>query len=490
MEIGEKIKFLRRMKGLNQTQLAEQSKVSLPYINNIENGKANAVSDTIYEQIATALGVSLNDIKDSQKGFKVGFQPSVWSIPLISLLLNNPSIEARMSYTYNTETQDKDFYSLNDKDEVRRLSDINGYEFKGGNNRKNNEIAIIEDKIEKLPNVEFISEKGLIEGLSNQEYDIIFAPVTYDTDSGLSSIASICSTVQGGIYAVVFSKDPKKMGLEDGVKFNKNEILKKFLAIYKDKEQWDELIKNSYFFYQQSSISEYIVNEIIGDLDIESGKRLELNDESIRETADKMLECLGFKERLLKNKGSFIMMNSDGGTFDIREPLKQMVNNLSKENMERFVYDTELEVRDEIEIKNKVKKNSEERFSIYIGWEPYISRLVELIEDYNKRFEEKYYCLSFNINQFLDANAPSFILDYECFIKSDKIESYKKNEDVKKFFLELDATIKRLNKLSQSKSVSPEITKIANFLDLEPKKVMELIRKINFSLKFYSHWCY
>lgn len=62
MSIGQKIKTLRKDRGLNTQQLAEAANVSSSTINEIENNKGRTVTVNSLSKIADALGVSLIDL--------------------------------------------------------------------------------------------------------------------------------------------------------------------------------------------------------------------------------------------------------------------------------------------------------------------------------------------------------------------------------------------------------------------------------------------
>lgn len=60
-KLGERIRFLRRLKGMTQEQLAEKAEVSVTFIGLTERGK-NIPSVLTCAKIAEALGVSLADL--------------------------------------------------------------------------------------------------------------------------------------------------------------------------------------------------------------------------------------------------------------------------------------------------------------------------------------------------------------------------------------------------------------------------------------------
>ena len=59
--VGEKIRLLRRQRGLSQEKLAEMIKMDFTSVNELENGKRNPSLKTIHK-IARALKVSVKDL--------------------------------------------------------------------------------------------------------------------------------------------------------------------------------------------------------------------------------------------------------------------------------------------------------------------------------------------------------------------------------------------------------------------------------------------
>lgn len=59
--VGEKIRLLRRQRGLSQEKLAEVIKMDFTSVNELENGKRNPSLKTIHK-IAGALKVSVKDL--------------------------------------------------------------------------------------------------------------------------------------------------------------------------------------------------------------------------------------------------------------------------------------------------------------------------------------------------------------------------------------------------------------------------------------------
>ena len=65
MEIGEKLRLLRRKKKMTQIMLSEASTVSQQAISNIESGR-NAPSEQTLRLLSSALGCSINDFFTDQ----------------------------------------------------------------------------------------------------------------------------------------------------------------------------------------------------------------------------------------------------------------------------------------------------------------------------------------------------------------------------------------------------------------------------------------
>jgi len=60
-ELGERIRELRKKKGLSQLRLAYRAEISKTYLSDLERGKRNP-SIGLLLRIAEALGVSLTDL--------------------------------------------------------------------------------------------------------------------------------------------------------------------------------------------------------------------------------------------------------------------------------------------------------------------------------------------------------------------------------------------------------------------------------------------
>ena len=68
MDFGEKIRFLRLVKSLTQSDLATRAAISVPYMNQIEKGKpVDSIGDNIIKRIADALETSVEELKSSGK---------------------------------------------------------------------------------------------------------------------------------------------------------------------------------------------------------------------------------------------------------------------------------------------------------------------------------------------------------------------------------------------------------------------------------------
>ncbi len=62
-KFGQKIKDLRKSKGISQEKLANLAEIDRTYLPTIENGERN-VSIEIVEKLAKALGVKIKDLFD------------------------------------------------------------------------------------------------------------------------------------------------------------------------------------------------------------------------------------------------------------------------------------------------------------------------------------------------------------------------------------------------------------------------------------------
>jgi transcriptional regulator with XRE-family HTH domain len=63
VEIGKKIKFIRKSKSINQNKLAQLSGISNTYLSDIENLRTVPSLKTL-NSLAIALGISLKDLLD------------------------------------------------------------------------------------------------------------------------------------------------------------------------------------------------------------------------------------------------------------------------------------------------------------------------------------------------------------------------------------------------------------------------------------------
>lgn len=63
----EIIKKIRKEKKMTQTELARLAGVSQPHIHDLENGNRHASPETL-KRIAAALGVTAQELKDTEKG--------------------------------------------------------------------------------------------------------------------------------------------------------------------------------------------------------------------------------------------------------------------------------------------------------------------------------------------------------------------------------------------------------------------------------------
>lgn len=461
MNIGEKIRVLRKVQGLSQTALALKAQVSLPYLNQIEKGRAESVSDDILKQIGSVLDTSLDDLKSGDIGLKIGFSPTVWSIPLLSMLFNKPTIPIKLAYSHEINHSQENSRRLNfidlESDEKDTIVSVTGKElFK----EKKPEMAF-----------ELITHKDLQFGINSQLFDLVFIPTITKTAQGAIPIATVCDTIKGGLYTVVFANNPWEQGwmvepeqdLEDKRKQAKTNFLHHHRS---EKIQWANFVKDSIFYYQKDSISEFIINEVIAKYKLQGNQRVEIKSDKIEDNVFIMSNIMktisGANRGSTSNAAHYLSVLGDAFTM-LTIPsafiLKQVIKTFN----------------------DKAAKNS---YTVYIGWEPFISKIKQQYEqDHPNTF-----CLIFNVNRFLYSDESLIQLNYECLIKNDKLDIFKKNADIRLFFAELDKAVRRVNQLAQSESISPEINAISDLLEMAPEKVQALIRKINFSLKFYPDW--
>lgn len=76
ISVGERIRAIRKAKGLTQQQLAELSGLDDAYIGSVERGERNFSIDT-FEKVLVALNVTINELMTSQdkpsgRGFNKG----------------------------------------------------------------------------------------------------------------------------------------------------------------------------------------------------------------------------------------------------------------------------------------------------------------------------------------------------------------------------------------------------------------------------------
>lgn len=62
-----KIKELRKAQKMTQTELARRAGVSQPHIHDLEQGNRHASHETL-KRIADALGVTVQELQDTQEG--------------------------------------------------------------------------------------------------------------------------------------------------------------------------------------------------------------------------------------------------------------------------------------------------------------------------------------------------------------------------------------------------------------------------------------
>lgn len=462
MNIGDKIRFQRKTMGLSQTVLAIKAQVSLPYLNQIEKGKADSVSDDILRQIGSILEISLDELKSTDSGLKIGFSPTVWSIPLLSMLINKPNIPVKFSYYHEVNYSQESSRRLNfldlESEEQGDIVSVTGKELF----REENESEI---------SYEVITHKDLQLGINSQLFDLVFIPSINRNAQATIPIATVCDTIKGGLYAIVFANKPSEKGwvIEPGqdLEVRRKQAKIDFLQHNRsEKEQWADFVKNSIFYYQKDSISEFIINDVIAKYQLQGNQRVEIKSDKIEDNVFIMSNIMktisgtnkvnpsDFTQYINMISGAFAMLTLPS-VFILKQAAKAF--------------------------NEKVTGNS---YTVYIGWEPYVSKIKQQYEqDHANTF-----CLLFNVNRFLNSDDSLIQLNYECLIKNDKLNSFKKNADIRLFFTELDKAVRRVNQLANSESISPEINAISDLLEMPADKIQALIRKINFSLKFYPDW--
>ena len=67
--IGDRIRYLRKKKGLSQEELGWKAKLHYTYVGAVERGEKNVSVETL-NKIARALGVGINDVFDLPKEIK------------------------------------------------------------------------------------------------------------------------------------------------------------------------------------------------------------------------------------------------------------------------------------------------------------------------------------------------------------------------------------------------------------------------------------
>lgn len=462
MSIGEKIRFLRKSKGLSQTILAIKSQVSLPYLNQIEKGKADAVGDDILKQISLVLDTSIEELKNVGTELRIGFSPTVWSVPLVSMLLNKSGIPVKFSYSYEIDRSQETTRRLNfigaEVDEQGAIVSVTGKEL--FNLEKGSKVSF-----------EVVSHEDLRHSIDAQLFDMVFVPSVTRNSTNNIPIATVCDTIKGGLYAVVFANNPQEKGwmMKQGEDIERLRKAAKsdFLHYYRSKKDyWLDFVAQSAFYYQKDSISEVVINEVIGKYKLSGNQRVEIR-------SDKIEDNIFIMSNIMKT----ISASRREGTNDFAQYVSAMGDAFAL-----------LTIPSIFILKKAVKALTEKvvgnTYTVYIGWEPYVSKVKEQYE----RDQAGAFCLLFNVNRFLQPDESLIQLNYECLIKNDKLATLKKNEDVRAFFTELDKAVRRVNQLAQSDSISPEINAIADLLEMPGDKIQALIRKINFSLKFYPDW--
>lgn len=66
MSLGDRIRDLRKQRGLNLSELADSAKISVSYLSQIERGEKESVSADILFRLAKTLGTTMNALLSEQ----------------------------------------------------------------------------------------------------------------------------------------------------------------------------------------------------------------------------------------------------------------------------------------------------------------------------------------------------------------------------------------------------------------------------------------
>lgn len=103
MKLGEKIKYLRKSKGISQEELATMLKINRNFLSRIETGKSDPNAG-ILKSIAQIFNVDLNSLLDINNSEEQGIDKIKYITEKKKSILNIPSItnkEANKLYYYN-----------------------------------------------------------------------------------------------------------------------------------------------------------------------------------------------------------------------------------------------------------------------------------------------------------------------------------------------------------------------------------------------------
>lgn len=475
MQIGEKIRVLRKEKRIQQVDLANIAGINLQYLNKIEKGKVTNIGEEILGKIADALGVSLDYLYQADTAIRIGFTPCFWAAPLLNIIIDGSLSGVKLAYSYTNHEPvflepDKLSITSNGKEVITTLPSVVS-ELMSGDDSEN----------------KMLSEKDLKNSFS-QYFDFLFLPSFVDYEkTNMIPIASICNTVKGGVYAVVFPNNSDTWNYENfkgdsEVSYEDKEQIRKrtkvdFLSRYQNKSDRERFIENSMFFYQKDTIAESFLSEVLSLYTVKNVQSFEIKSSRPNHTIDLLKAVLKGTQESTKKSSSTL--------FD--RLLKEATNSYKYgstviPSLLNFSPLSNASLRQFLERIDFSKTNSE-GYTVFVGWEPHASLIREAYETENP---EKF-CIMFNISRLIYPPNNLEIL-YECFVNTDRLEDLKRNKLSKLFFIELDQAIKRLSQKTSSSLISPEIQEIANILGMPIDKTQGLLRKMNFTLKFYSKW--